>query len=140
MPRAITIGAPNLTGTNGGPGPSITPLSAVGNSNIIPLDNRAGNIQTTLGIEISGTVTATMYYTTDNLQGDDNSVTGRQGGVNGVPPTLAQLSWTAVTGLSAITASAQASLNEPATAVYLAYTAGTGTCWGRVLQASALPG
>jgi hypothetical protein len=97
--------------------------TGVGNSVPVPLDLYQRPFEVTLAVEVTGTVTYSVVWTTDDVWN--------------VP--AGSLNWNpAASNLTAATTSQVGSLISPVTAVQLQVTAGTGTAFMRVIQAGAV--
>lgn len=93
----------------------------VGQSVPCPLDWRQDPFQVTLQVTITGTVTASVEVTNDDVYAPGyNPATG---------------TWVPVTGLSGINATAQATLISPVIAARINQTVGTGTTVLKIVTA-----
>lgn len=97
--------------------------TGVGNSVPIPVDIYLTPFNVTLAVEVTGTVTYSVVWTTDDVWNTP----------------AANLTWNAAAAnLTAATTSQVGSLISPVTAVQLQVTAGTGTASLRVVQAGVM--
>jgi hypothetical protein len=91
---------------------------AVGASGVIPLDQYLNPFSVTLTVEVTGTLNATVQYTTDDVFGSS-----------------APFKWFTCTGMLALTANASNIAVAPVTAVRLLTNSGAGTAVFSVVQA-----
>lgn len=97
--------------------------TGVGNSVPIPVDIYLTPFNVTLAVEVTGTVTYSVAWTTDDVW---NTPAG-------------SLNWNAAAAnLTAATTNQVGSLISPVTAIQLQVTAGTGTAMLRVVQAGVM--
>jgi hypothetical protein len=97
--------------------------TGVGNSVPIPVDIYLTPFNVTLSVEVTGTVTYSVVWTTDDVWNI----------------AAANLNWNpAASNLTAATTNQVGSLISPVTAVQLQVTAGTGTATLRVVQAGVM--
>ena len=101
--------------------PTVLSVTGVGTSNPCPADHYVSPFNVALNVLVSGTITYTVQYTFDNVF------------ANGYNPSTGN--WTDHPSLTAQTATKDANIAYPVTAVRLKTTAGSGTATLTIIQA-----